>query len=49
MISTLSVIWRGYAEFDDVFHNTLGCLIGFVLYAVVAWVVRCVSKKERQV
>lgn len=22
---------RGFAEFDDVFHNTLGCLIGYML------------------
>ena len=29
---------RGFAEFDDVFHNTLGCLLGFALYAAVAWV-----------
>lgn len=23
---------RGFAEFDDVFHNTLGCLIGYGVY-----------------
>ena len=39
---------RGYAEFDDVFHNTLGCLIGFVLYAVVAWVVVHVFRVARE-
>ena len=22
---------RGFAEFDDVFHNTMGCLIGYML------------------
>lgn len=27
------VLKRGFAEFDDVFHNTLGCLIGFVIVA----------------
>ena len=26
------VLGKGMAEFDDVFHNTLGCLLGF--YAV---------------
>lgn len=25
---------RGFSEFDDIFHNTLGCLIGFMLVAV---------------
>ena len=39
---------RGYAEFDDVFHNTLGCLIGFVLYAVVAWVISHVFRVARE-
>lgn len=26
---------RGFSEFDDVFHNSLGCLIGFGLYKIV--------------
>lgn len=26
---------RGFAEFDDVFHNTLGCLIGFMLVGIL--------------
>jgi glycopeptide antibiotics resistance protein len=34
---------RGFAEFDDVFHNTLGCLIGFVLFAIFALVKKLVS------
>lgn len=25
---------RGFAEFDDVMHNTLGCMIGYVLYSL---------------
>lgn len=25
---------RGFSELDDVFHNTLGCLIGFGLYSL---------------
>ena len=33
---------RGFAEFDDVFHNVLGCLIGYGAYvgicALVRWV-----------
>lgn len=26
---------RGFSELDDVFHNTLGCLIGFVIVAII--------------
>ncbi len=26
---------RGFSEFDDVFHNTLGCLIGFMMVAII--------------
>lgn len=29
------VFQRGYAEFDDVFHNLLGCLIGYGVYALI--------------
>ena len=25
---------KGFAEFDDVMHNTLGCLLGFLLFLV---------------
>ena len=39
---------RGFAEFDDVFNNSLGCLIGFVLYAVVAWVIKHVISVARK-
>ena len=31
------VFKRGYAEFDDVFHNALGCLIGYGVYLGIAW------------
>ena len=31
---------RGFAELDDVLHNTLGCLIGWLLYKGVDWGVR---------
>lgn len=27
-------LMRGFSEFDDVFHNTLGCLIGFMIVAM---------------
>ncbi len=26
---------KGFCEFDDVFHNTLGCLIGYVIAGVI--------------
>lgn len=32
---------RGFSEFDDVFHNTLGCVIGYGMWKVVnAFVVK---------
>ena len=33
---------RGMSEFDDVFHNVLGCLIGYGLYVVGTWLVRSI-------
>ena len=40
---------RGFAESDDVFHNTLGCLIGYGLFVAVSCAVRGVSRKRRRV
>lgn len=40
---------RGYAEFDDLFHNTLGCLIGFGLFAGSAAAARRISIKRKVV
>ena len=31
------VMKRGFAEFDDVFNNTLGCLIGYGIYSLVRY------------
>jgi glycopeptide antibiotics resistance protein len=33
---------RGLSELDDVFHNTLGCLIGFLMVAIIKgiWLLR---------
>ena len=40
-IETLQFIFqRGFTEFDDVFHNVLGCLIGYGVYAGVRSLVR---------
>ena len=35
----------GFSEFDDVFHNVLGCMIGYGIYVGVARVVKIVMKK----
>ena len=32
------VLKRGFAEIDDVFHNTLGALLGFGLYRFFSWI-----------
>lgn len=29
------VFRKGFSEFDDVMHNTLGCLIGYAVYRVI--------------
>lgn len=44
LIETLQFfLKRGFAEFDDVFHNVVGCLIGYGVYMSVA----CLVKKLR--
>lgn len=35
---------RGFAEVDDVFHNTLGCLVGLGIFVVGK---RCVARMAR--
>ena len=37
---------RGFAEFDDVFHNVLGCLIGYGLYKVVECLNNRIKRKN---
>ena len=45
MIEALQFILRcGFTEFDDVFHNVLGCLIGYGLYVGVRSMVKRVPK-----
>ena len=29
------ILRKGFCEFDDVFHNTLGCIIGLVLFRLI--------------
>ena len=47
LIETLQFFFkRGFAEFDDVFHNVLGCMIGYGIYVGLKWLRRCVMKKN---
>lgn len=34
------IFQRGFTEFDDIFHNVLGCLIGYGVYAGIQSLVR---------
>lgn len=44
LIEVLQFVFkRGFAEFDDVFHNVLGCAIGFGVYVGVRWLIRQIS------
>ena len=37
-IELLQLVWkRGTCEFDDVLHNTLGCLLGFAIVKCMVW------------
>lgn len=36
LIEVLQFVFkRGFSEFDDVFHNVLGCAIGFAFYLMI--------------
>lgn len=39
------ILWKGFSEFDDVMHNTVGCLLGFGLIHLV----RLVYNKDKKV
>ena len=46
LIEVLQFVFkRGFAEFDDVFHNVIGCAIGFGVYAGVRWLIRKISPR----
>lgn len=46
-IETLQLLFhRGFAETDDVIHNTLGCMIGYCLVVIVACVSPIYNKKN---
>lgn len=40
------VLKRGFSELDDVMHNTLGCIIGYGLYAIIRFGYEKVSKRS---
>ena len=47
LIEVLQFVFkRGFAEFDDVFHNVLGCGIGFGVYVLFAWFVMRIRGKS---
>ena len=37
---------KGFSELDDVMHNTLGCLWGFLIYCAGIKVIRCAKKMK---
>jgi glycopeptide antibiotics resistance protein len=37
---------RGFSEFDDVMHNTLGCMIGYGVYASIRYGYEAFSKRH---
>ena len=40
LIETLQFfLRRGFAEFDDVWHNVVGCMVGYGVYVGVMWMV----------
>jgi len=47
LIEVLQFVFkRGFSEFDDVFHNVLGCAIGFGVYVLAAWLVMRIRGKS---
>lgn len=35
---------KGCSEFDDMMHNTIGCMLGYGMYKAVADISKCVTK-----
>ena len=45
LIETLQfLLRRGFAEFDDVFHNMLGCMIGYGVYVGIVYLAKRVKR-----
>ncbi len=46
-IETLQLLFkRGFAEFDDVFHNVLGCLLGYGIIVLIKHFYESISKRR---
>lgn len=46
-IETLQLITkRGFSEFDDVMHNTVGCLVGYGIYLLVRHGLKKITQKR---
>ena len=43
------VFQRGLSEVDDIMHNTVGCLIGYGIYKICAYVYELLSKSRMTV
>lgn len=41
------IMMRGFSELDDVMHNTLGSMIGYGVYRLVAWLIWKIRTKEQ--
>ena len=37
---------RGFTEFDDVMHNTLGCMIGYGLFSLIRYGYKWIPKRR---
>ena len=47
-IETLQFVYsKGFTEFDDVMHNTLGCIIGYGLYNLTRYGFEKTSKRSK--
>ena len=47
MIETLQLITqRGLFELDDIFHNTVGVVVGYLIYLLLRWVLQLIRKKQ---
>ena len=47
LIEVLQFVFkRGFSEFDDVFHNVLGCASGVGVYVLAAWLVMRIRGKS---
>ena len=47
LIETLQFVFKlGFSEFDDVFHNVLGCLIGYGVYEGINYLLKTYNRQN---